>query len=532
MAITWSRPHIKTFFEDANYLGFVTRTVAQLKLEGLESPNDLVDFDKKSLETVCSNLRKPGKTKGRGNVLVDQEPFFVSAKSIMRLTVALEVARYYETVGRPMDVDNMTWTRMKSFDVQWKALKDRKDSTKPDIPKLTKGLSVPKWIESFKLYCRAVIGARGIPIIYLLRETEVVDPNPPALAAGEPHSDTHGSVEDELIARASHSHALCKVDLGTLFDALETALRSSSLMPTISPHRKGRQGKVAFFAVVSQHAGRDVWEAMIENAEDFLKNRKWNGTTNVTLMRHMGKHRDSYIKLVEASEHVPHECPNERTRVTYLLASITCKDPEVLAAVAAIRQDEADKRSDFENAVAYLAPVCPVHKKQSSKGKHVPQAEVSSVGSAKGGRGGSSDLPVARGRTGIELRYHKPKEYKQLTKDQQQELREYRAESKRKLSNQGKNHNKKMKALVASAIAEQAPAFEATAAALQGISAALAGRWAPPPSVPPQAPVVSSVSFQDVHPHAYSSEQTDDAKLTRLAEVAALKLKGIVKKKG
>ena len=64
--------------------------------------------------------------------------------------------------------------------------------------------------------------------------------------------------------------------------------------------------------------------------------------------------------LTECAEHIPVEVPNGRARVTYLINSLKTKDPKVFAALAAVRQDDADKRINFENAFKYLAPTCPV----------------------------------------------------------------------------------------------------------------------------------------------------------------------------
>ena len=542
MTLNWIAADITTFMEALTHLGLKNRTVQQLREEGITSPNDLLDFDDDSIDVLVTNLRKPAKKTvgvGAAATLTEVEPFTISAKSVHRLKVAVKVAKYYVDTGRPMDVDNMAWIRMRSFEIQFKALEERKKADKSEPPKLTKGLSIPKWLEAFHLYCRAVLGVRGVPLAYLLREAAAVSVQPPALMVAEPHSEEHGSIEGEMIARASHIHPLVRMDLGLVYDALETSLRHTSLMPTLSPHRRTRNGRAAYLAIRSQYAGKEVWEAMIAQALDYLTNRKWTGTANITLARHCAKSREHYIKMVEASEHVPHECPNERTRVGWLLASITCMDPQVLAACAVVRQDEADKRKDFENAVAYLVPACPVQKKNQQKGKALPQADISAVGAGKGGDGGrKADLGVRTGpKTGVELRYYKAKEYKQLAKPMQDELREWRAENKRKLANGKKNDTKRLKAMVSSAMAEQKSAIEATAAALQGVTAALATRWVPPSAAAP-APAadanVSAVAFQQMQspePPAAAAPAAapSGAALGQLAEVAALKLKGIIK---
>ena len=103
------------------------------------------------------------------------------------------------------------------------------------------------------------------------------------------------------------------------------------------------------------------------------------------------------------------DVPNERARVTYLMDSIKTTDPTVLAALAAIRQDELDKRVNFENSFAYLAPVCPVTAKAAKKTKVSVDVNVSGaaggIKSPGGGLGGGNPSP-GKGESGVSLRYH------------------------------------------------------------------------------------------------------------------------------
>jgi hypothetical protein len=58
----------------------------------------------------------------------------------------------------------------------------------------------------------------------------------------------------------------------------------------------------------------------------------------------MRLHRKAYITLTKCAEHILVEIPNDRARVTYLLDSFNTIDPSILAAMAAVRQDDADNR--------------------------------------------------------------------------------------------------------------------------------------------------------------------------------------------
>ena len=52
----------------------------------------------------------------------------------------------------------------------------------------------------------------------------------PPLAPGQPHSIEHGSVEAELIAQASHTHALFRNDNSDLYFLLEEATRNRDML--------------------------------------------------------------------------------------------------------------------------------------------------------------------------------------------------------------------------------------------------------------------------------------------------------------
>eukprot|EP00957_Ditylum_brightwellii_P104354 7948053-Ditylum_brightwellii.AAC.1 len=71
-------------------------------------------------------------------------PFRVRAQK--RLQEALELTRYYITVGRRLTVVNTAYaTVIRSFTNQWAGLKDRKGQTQPMVPKITAELPIMRW---------------------------------------------------------------------------------------------------------------------------------------------------------------------------------------------------------------------------------------------------------------------------------------------------------------------------------------------------------------------------------------------------
>lgn len=548
---------IRAFFEDADYLGLSARTAQAMAAEGIATPADLAEFDKDGFEAIYRNLRKParmlqggpgrgaaghgrggGRGAGRGGgaaaaaalagqVWVEVEPFMVPAKSQMRIYACALAAKYYLDTSRDLDPENMRWDVVQRFHEEWKAILERKKKDDPPTPKLSKGVAVYKWLESFRNHLNSVVGVRNAPLSYVIRDEVAVPAVAPVLVLGEPFSEAGGSVEGEMIARLDHSHALFKSDNGNVFDMVEAALRGTAISPSIAQFRKSRDGRAAYLAVLAQHAGRNVYDKLHREAEDKLQNRKWNGTASITLSQHMDMHRTAWIQLVDCAEHIPVEVPQGRSRVTMLLKSLdTCVDPSVLAAIAAVRQDEVDKRVNFENAVAYLAPVCPVAARQAKKGK----VENANVGAAVAGGLGTSNVKPGIGSSGVALRYHTKKEFMKLPKEQKNELSTWNKSNGGKKAVVGGIKNKsggddksakKFKAALSAFTAEQNKVLQALADTQTATVAAMAASM-PIPTSPAARVTIGSASAV--------LQSTEQLELFKKAEAASLKLQSIVKK--
>ncbi len=286
-------------------------------------------------------------------------------------------------------------------------------------PKLTKSSPVHKWLVLMGLYLGKKVGVCNAPLSYVV----CLDANVPAIAppcqAGELHSKMYKSIEGNLTARLLHTHTLFKVDNGTVFDLVESSTRGRDVAPTMAPFRKTQNRRGAMLVIKSQHAGKAIWDHLVKEAEHSLSNKVWSGNTPMTLAQHMGMHLHAWITLTECAEHIPVDVLNDRARVTYLMDSLKTVDPTVLAAIAAVCQDDADKPVNFENTFAYLVPVCPVTAKTAKKtGKVAFNASVSGTsGKTQGGLGGGNANP-GKGSTGVALHYHCHKEFHALNKEQ------------------------------------------------------------------------------------------------------------------
>ena len=427
------------FFQNANQMAIPVQTVAQLHNEGITTVPDLVDFDKDSLRQIADNLRRPGgriQDPNDPNSTIPTPPFVFGAKSQMRLEVACHLIRFYETVGRPLTAANISWEPvMRRFGEIWKSLVKRKAHDDPVVPLISRALPVMRWTESFRDHLHRCIGSRHIPLAYVIRENVVVPMPCPALDNNQPYSEVHGSVEEDLINRADHTHGLYREDNALVYFKLEEATRGTAQADTISPYQKKKDGRAAYLALLSQYAGSDKWEAILKNKNNMLNTRKWKGTGNFPLESFIQLHRAAFVSMKAASQHVDYQLPNEHTRVTYLLDAIECSDAKLQAAMASVEEDDIGKRIDFEKAATALLPKDPVAKKRQSAKR--PSAEISNIeGTATDGRAGI-------GKSGVHYRYYKPEEYDKLNAEQKRELAMWRVKNPIAVSDQMKGSKKR-----------------------------------------------------------------------------------------
>ena len=138
------------------------------------------------------------------------------------------------------------------------------------------------------------------------------------------------SIEDKLRFCLLHVHNLYQPDNNALYQMVERATTGHDVGATISPFHRAHDGRGAILAIISQHAGRHVWDKIVKEANSMLQTRTWTGTTSITLLQHISGQRKANIQLIEAAEHAPADIPNDRQQVTYLLDSLKTDHPKVL----------------------------------------------------------------------------------------------------------------------------------------------------------------------------------------------------------
>ena len=190
----------------------------------------------------------------------------------------------------------------------------------------------------------------------------------PPLEPGQPFLVLNGSIEGDLISRASHTHRLYRDDNATVYYKMEEATRGTLFSDSIKPFQRRKYGRSALEAMEIQYAGQDKWYAEIKKMDTLLHTRKWKGQSNFPLEKFVQQHRNAYVSMEACTAHVQYQLPNEHTRVGYFLDALESQHPPLLAAMANIEEYNGDtgRRNNFENAVAYILPKYPVLKRRST----------------------------------------------------------------------------------------------------------------------------------------------------------------------
>ena len=276
------------FYEDNKQIYLPQATRLQLVNEGLEHIHDLLQFNGELIRGIADNLRRPGgripntDPNASPGDMIPTPPFLFRANSQMCLKAETVILHYYETVGRESTAANMRWTTTtKSFVENWKSLEEqKKEADVPDVLKITKHLSVTKWTEAFVYFLARVMGRRTVPLSYVIRKDAVFPAIALPLAAIMgwglyPYSTEYGSVEGELVAQASNSHALFRNDNAQVYHYWEEATRSTAYAPSINPFQSRKDGRGALNSMIAQYTGEDNRRAELKIQDNLLHSRKW-----------------------------------------------------------------------------------------------------------------------------------------------------------------------------------------------------------------------------------------------------------------
>ena len=163
-----------------------------VQAEGLGVLADFLEFDKEAIEIVCSSIRKPGGTIPNPNANVQGAPatipnpgFSIPAICEKRLIAASYTAKIYDMIGRAINADTMSRSRIKKFDTHRLLMEDHEDPEKLQV--VSKTFGIVKAMDIVPSHLRDRLGVRKVPLSYVIRETADTG-NAPLPMANQPVS--------------------------------------------------------------------------------------------------------------------------------------------------------------------------------------------------------------------------------------------------------------------------------------------------------------------------------------------------------
>ena len=233
------------FFQGADGMRITEQCYELLAHEGIEEIVDLTDFTDEMFDKVDRNLKKPIGNMPNPNANQEGEPAEIPIPPVSMSAYSLDFAkkaahalRYYGTIGRPVNAQNMSTENVIFIYDALDALKTRAKETKADPPLYDpRTIEILRHQELLMQYFEMTMGSRNIPLSANIRKDW--NPNEPAppLLPNRPYSVFYGSVRAELVNRATLDHPKYDDDNGRIFDILETVYASSTIAATSASKR-------------------------------------------------------------------------------------------------------------------------------------------------------------------------------------------------------------------------------------------------------------------------------------------------------
>ena len=161
-----------------------------------------------------------------------------------------------------------------------------------------------KCTEAFSDFAHRMIGTRTILLSYFIRDIVDVPCDALALMPNQPYAAEYESVEEEMIARAAHTHPLYCDDNYSLCVYLEEATSSNIYTSSIQPYSWHKDGRGAWFTITNQYSGKDKWGAELKKQDDLLHTYKWKGQSNLLLGTFISQHRNAFASMQQCAIHV------------------------------------------------------------------------------------------------------------------------------------------------------------------------------------------------------------------------------------
>ncbi len=204
--------------------------------EGLKNLEDLLEFDKEGIKSLCASVRKPGGQivdPSNAGQMITNPGFNIPAICKKCLQLACFAAKTYNLIGRSLSQDALNRDRLKIFEQHYKLVTEHKDPDK--MPGIDKTFGIIKAMDLLPSHLRDRLGIQQVPLSYVIRENEIPAPVNnlgPNVATGP----SYNSIAEELIHCEPLSGDQYSEDNAKVFQILQDLVNGTSFESSLKAH--------------------------------------------------------------------------------------------------------------------------------------------------------------------------------------------------------------------------------------------------------------------------------------------------------
>jgi hypothetical protein len=444
---------LNNYFNDT--LGIVDPPArVALNNQGLQAFDDFLTLTEKDISEICTNIRKPGgmipNPVHNAAAPVAGIPPMIPNPGIQFGFVfekRLKMLQYYllhlQRIQRPMGVAQATLARLT---ICYRLNEAETDEEEVDLPaKLVRIDKVRQVLEDIDNYLLRKLGASGLPLAYVVRETVALPADD--LGYGMP------STTEEMIERGPHTGMYYEIDNKEVWQMIRHVTHGGPGWSWVQSHQRTTNGRQAYLAIKTHYLGESYSTRIRAAADSTIESAYYDGKSrSFTFERYCEVLKAAFTDIETTGEEV-----SETRKVRVLLQGI--QDQRLSTAKTQVLATPALKAT-FESALNFIAQFLD-DKKSHDTSNRGNQRNVSSVtcnsmgrggpgrghgrgaGRASSGRGRSQRL--GRGNNKVEDKYYPYNEWIKLSPEQQQKVRDLKAERDKRRNVNQEDRNVKAK---------------------------------------------------------------------------------------
>jgi hypothetical protein len=419
-------------------------TRAALNQQGLQSFDDFLTLTEKDISEICTNLRKPGGT--------IPNPAYNAAAPVVGIPATipnpginvghvfekrLKMLRFYllhlQRIQRNMTPATATLARLTTC-YNMKEIEDNEEEE--ELPgKLVRVDKVRDVIENIDHYLNRKRGSSGLPLAYVVRD----EVNLPLIDPGYGMPTT----AQEMIARGPHFGTYYQIDNQEVWQVIRHCTHGGPGWSWVQSHQRASDGRGAYLALKLHYLGEAYSSRIRAAADNTIDSAYYDGKSRAFSF-------EKYCEVLKAAFtdiEVTGEEVSETRKVRVLLHGI--KDKRLETAVSQVLATQ-ELRASFETALNFIAKFADELRSLDTSNRAQQMRNVSATSTHRGGRSGGNNSGgrngnrnsggykgAARGngrgggrggrhnpRWKPEDRYYPYDEWVQLTKDQQDKVRD------------------------------------------------------------------------------------------------------------